>query len=859
MRLLDAKALEIVDVLDDVPPYAIISHTWGDEEVTIQQLRRLGAHSHLTSSSRPLDKKRRAMISKAGYIKITGAARLAISRGLDYLWIDTCCIDKTSSAELSEAINSMYQWYAHVESPTTQDTSAVDETVMEEDYFAILDCVKRDRDVHLCPALHLRRLSEDQYGRLQPKMKHFKRPVSSSYRREEGYRSVYIRQQPVYYHLPQFRLSPLNAGDGAQYRLVDKYPAHSWNAATMTLSVQYSRKLQAMGVFRFQRIDKPDDKVDVNVGLRRLNTMEWEGWCFQLACRDESLELTFQGINKNFENITHKSHNGEVTSATLRDFLGEDSTLASSASVEGVQLQGRLYISVLVTLTAELLAESATFHLSTDPVKLSRCNQVLNSPSPNAAARAMTEVYFWSSSSQSPLTWMVQPGRATSLLGAGAFMKPLYNFMSQLPRKRASAIEQLAEAVFMGDADRALMLIETRASDVNSRTTDAYGFAPLHWAVAGGSLSCVILLRKHGAKRKMVTEDGLSPIHIAALCNNAIWSAMVHPNDAREVLLDWSWKHTGSSPRNSFDETPLHRAAAGNKANAIEALVARSHYAFNTENVDQYGRTALWHAAAAGACNAIESLIRLGASVSLSDDLGRSPLHAACRGGHSDAVKLLRQHDARADFGTNYLDLLPMDLAAMFRYVDCPALFLDPLWRLVSQASLDRAVQIAAAFGQQACVERLCQYGANPYVAFEYYLRPSDGYAVVVEKKADAYAAAVWEQQSHIVDYFDTCDTLRDLRDRVRRPMEGLLDMEAAPDVPLIKVESVPAYILRPRQRQALDEMPHASNIYVPAPATETRASDRGFGFGRNVSRRDVTTCWRDDESDRRPEGVKAM
>ena len=85
----------------------------------------------------------------------------------------------------------------------------------------------------------------------------------------------YIRQQPIYYHLPHFRLSPFNvesalsSSDGVQYRLFEKYPAKNWNSATMTLNVQYSRKMQVMGIFRFQSVDKLDDKVDVVVGLRR--------------------------------------------------------------------------------------------------------------------------------------------------------------------------------------------------------------------------------------------------------------------------------------------------------------------------------------------------------------------------------------------------------------------------------------------------------------------------------------------------------------------------------------------------------------------------------------------------------------
>jgi hypothetical protein len=49
--------------------------------------------------------------AKAGYQKVCFASRQSIADGYAYLWIDTCCIDKSSSAELSEAINSMYQWY----------------------------------------------------------------------------------------------------------------------------------------------------------------------------------------------------------------------------------------------------------------------------------------------------------------------------------------------------------------------------------------------------------------------------------------------------------------------------------------------------------------------------------------------------------------------------------------------------------------------------------------------------------------------------------------------------------------------------------------------------------------------------
>jgi hypothetical protein len=95
MRLLDVHRLELKQFMDDKkrPPYAILSHTWGDGEVSFQDLP--------TSAAR----------SMSGFSKIKKCCELAIQDGFEYVWVDTCCIDKTSSAELSEAINSMYQWY----------------------------------------------------------------------------------------------------------------------------------------------------------------------------------------------------------------------------------------------------------------------------------------------------------------------------------------------------------------------------------------------------------------------------------------------------------------------------------------------------------------------------------------------------------------------------------------------------------------------------------------------------------------------------------------------------------------------------------------------------------------------------
>jgi hypothetical protein len=49
--------------------------------------------------------------AKTGYFKVAGCCRQAVLDSLGFAWVDSCCIDKSSSAELSEAINSMFKWY----------------------------------------------------------------------------------------------------------------------------------------------------------------------------------------------------------------------------------------------------------------------------------------------------------------------------------------------------------------------------------------------------------------------------------------------------------------------------------------------------------------------------------------------------------------------------------------------------------------------------------------------------------------------------------------------------------------------------------------------------------------------------
>ncbi|KAF9229778.1 HET-domain-containing protein [Gyrodon lividus] len=99
MRLLNVHTLELENFPGDPPPYATLSHQWGkaEDEVSFQAILQLPTQPSVRN--------------KTGFAKILGCSEQAKKHGLDYIWIDTCCIDKANSTELQEAINSMWHWY----------------------------------------------------------------------------------------------------------------------------------------------------------------------------------------------------------------------------------------------------------------------------------------------------------------------------------------------------------------------------------------------------------------------------------------------------------------------------------------------------------------------------------------------------------------------------------------------------------------------------------------------------------------------------------------------------------------------------------------------------------------------------
>lgn len=142
MRLINIETLALEEFFgDSIPRYAILSHTWEAEEISFQDYNWIinydqelkdGIIDEFPPKQRArLQEKGESLKKRTGYSKIQRFVSLALGYyegvvdlespyareirhsipPVNYVWVDTCCINKESSAELSEAINSMYQWY----------------------------------------------------------------------------------------------------------------------------------------------------------------------------------------------------------------------------------------------------------------------------------------------------------------------------------------------------------------------------------------------------------------------------------------------------------------------------------------------------------------------------------------------------------------------------------------------------------------------------------------------------------------------------------------------------------------------------------------------------------------------------
>ncbi|KAI1746704.1 hypothetical protein F4782DRAFT_523681 [Xylaria castorea] len=901
MRLLRTDTLALVEFFDEnVPTYAILSHTWGADELSLQDLQRW----QVSNSSRNDDRPSAAgdVAVKAGFVKVKKAAAFAAERGFAYLWVDTCCIDKTSSAELSEAINSMYKYYSRSaechalladvppvaeqdpqssgsafqssrwftrgwtlqeliaprallflasdwsvlgdkqdnpalvdliaditgvpvavllgkarpgnisvasrlqwasERQTTRaediaycllgifdvnipllygesqkafvrlqeailkstsdqsifawnhaDTLSKDpdslhglfaqspasfrhctkietlpiaptavsipveitshgvrvqlylrplwqENLMygDEDYYAILDCAVRIGDRDYCPTIWLRRLGQDQYGRLYPWARKLLPPSSYAMPAHiEGYRPMFVREAPVYYGIPSFRVSPSN-----NFPLEEAFPLERWNPLTLTLQSEYSRRTELTGLFRLR--DDMGGLFDVAVGLSKKRGFAWEAWCAQRRIRgDVSLAAAYDALQAEIrvkttardKFILAQQSQQQFFWYSLQSLIGEDNQLFSDARVSDVTLQGRRYVWLSVIAKIEI----CTFReLDSIPKEVQEL-----AVSTNARYTKLLTLSYTRHFLQFPQKVGRQPYgvrcRPTSSSTDAPDEKDLSVFLAR------DGWSEIHIAAAKGHAAAIRRILSQPAvnieSLVNCRTTGLLE-TPLHLVA------------------------GYAPVDKQLDCFQALWG-----------------RFAGLAERNALEETPLHRAAAANCPELIRVIVVATderNTQFNRNSdvmrlididtyqpefkrqvdySDRWGRSPLWHAAAAGATAAVATLLELGAHINLMDDEGLTPLHAAARGGHDTAFQTLLTGGASPRFDTQLFGLTPLHLAVLFGHRKCVFLLLSffagdgpaVVRDIVNLGIETKAIHLAAAGGYLDIVQELQRAGA---------------------------------------------------------------------------------------------------------------------------------------------------
>jgi len=119
------------------------------------------------------------------------------------------------------------------------------------------------------------------------------------------------------------------------------------------MSVAYSRSFWVVALSHFRSAVSLAETVGI-VGLRRLESRAWRGWCIQLARRRGPPEAILEAINRDIAKLTGTTDDPDVTADTLREPLEEDSALTINAIVKDVTFRDRQYISVLVSGETEI-------------------------------------------------------------------------------------------------------------------------------------------------------------------------------------------------------------------------------------------------------------------------------------------------------------------------------------------------------------------------------------------------------------------------------------------------------------------------------------------------------------------------
>ncbi|EHK17416.1 uncharacterized protein TRIVIDRAFT_173096 [Trichoderma virens Gv29-8] len=618
MRLLRTDTLEAQEFeYGNIPQYAILSHRWGKDELTLQDLEQ-------------------GVTEKQGHKKVQQFCSRAKADGFDYGWVDTCCINKTSSAELSEAINSMYLWYYQA----------------ERCYAYLVDIPSKPN------------IEESEWFTRGWTLQELVAP-SEVYFVDEHWNDLGTKKdlQQVVSRCTGIPISILSGDDDLETASIAQRMSWASNRKTQRLE---DRAYSLMGIFginmpllygegerAFIRLQEEIMRVSDDHSIFAWESPDNRGGL--LATSPEAF--------KNSKNIIPFNHFNDPNDASTINSRG----IHLSARFMGKGPQG-LGLAILHCKQQGVEDRPIAIYLRDVFGTMQTFERVKSEKLEQLDLRKVKSSYY-------PMRKLcVQTGRMTPTRGSKAVGK--YDNTTQYTIYDNEKLEQLISvtdpetlirAAESGFQDRVWLLL-TR-DDINIDGVDRHKKSALICAIDGGHENIVKILLARGAKLdSSVGEYGI-PLLFAIHKRNIPIIKLLLDNGAK---VDFKYEKSVETPIivaadkgfddivelllnkgadvNSFDqpnETPLRLACKRGHYSTAKLLLNSGATVDLTHYRSQH--TPLQEAAAQGHESIVELLVDRGAQINIRDSIGRSPLYLASSNGHEKIVNLLLDRGANFD------------------------------------------------------------------------------------------------------------------------------------------------------------------------------------------------------------------
>ncbi|KAF5860589.1 hypothetical protein ETB97_001363 [Aspergillus alliaceus] len=630
MRLLSTTPTEtgnfiIEEFFGEPPPYAILSHTWHEMEVTFQDITT-------------------GVINKKGFKKVKDCCTFARAHGYGHAWIDTCCIDKTSSAELSESLNSMYRWYQEAEvcyayladvplKPlaesrwftrgwTLQELIAPSSVIFLDQEWNELGTKESLRDIlseiTSIPTSILAGDDDVEVASVAQRMSWAARRETT--RVEDR---AYCLMGIFGINMPPIYGEGKNAFIRLQEEIMKVLDDHSIFAWRSESEEENHGGLLATSPDAFRECANivpynPFTTVDGPLTLLA-NPL-------QACCDTEINWKNANGINENGQALlTHASEKGHVDMLWLL-------LTRSDVRADGRDLSGHTPLSRAAQFGQEAIVKML---LARNDVEPGLGDKDGRSPLSYAAANGhygvaklllqSGKVYADSKDTfgRTPLSWAAQNGHEL-------LVKLLLEKGAEVDSKdRQRGRTPLSWAADKNDHDRVVALLLENGAFIESR--DDYHKTPLSWAARQGRYAVAKLLLEKGANIETQDEGSWTPL---------LWAARNGRKSIVSLLLE-----NGASieAKDDQNQTPLVHAAVRGHEETVRLLLEKGA---DTESLDIYHETPLFQAVGKGHETIVRLLLEMGANIESRNNQQRTPLFLAIMEDHEAIVKLLLEKGA---------------------------------------------------------------------------------------------------------------------------------------------------------------------------------------------------------------------